>query len=294
MVAKVKQLKENLILFPTAIDVYQVQLIHYLETERYAEALSLLDYLQKFTVDEQTSKEWHVLMTWLRGTVDEQPQQADGEEWTEEMLFRQSVLQKLEQEEQYTEKLLDTLTQTNRLENQLLSLEKLTAIDHPLINPTVRKWLESKQIHPLVQFKALQVLKSRGQTGAIQLIKNGHPQAYFIEQTPLQFNQFPTAVRRVLNRVIEISEISYASIGFFADEIWMGFISCIYGTPLYEQIIRENEQNINKWACVLHQLALESLQIEVDYPSMEEWYGFQPLTDEYWRKTYILLKNHAK
>jgi hypothetical protein len=44
-----KQLKEKIILFPTAIKQYQVQLISFLEKERYAEALSLLTFLQNGT-----------------------------------------------------------------------------------------------------------------------------------------------------------------------------------------------------------------------------------------------------
>jgi hypothetical protein len=287
-----KQLKEKIILFPTAINQYQVQLISFLEKERYAEALSLLTFLQKFSVDDQTSKEWHVLMTWLRGSLDE-PQSNDLQEWSEEMFLRQRVQDKLEQEQNYSVKLLETLTQTSKMEKQLLALEQLTVVSHPQINTRLIDWLEHKQIHPLVQFKALQVLRSRNGKGVVKLHKNGQVLQCNIEYTPLQFNQFPVTVRRILNRVIEASEQSYASIGFFAEEIWQDFVSYIYATSLYQQLSAESQNAIDTWASVLHSLVLESLQIPVDYDDLTELYSVNPIHDEEWRKSYILLKNYA-
>jgi hypothetical protein len=293
MMANAKQLKEKIILFPTAIDRYQVQLISYLEQERYGDALSLLTFLQNFSVDEQTSKEWHVLMTWLRGSIDE-PQDSDLVEWTEEMFLRQRVQDQMEQEEHFADKVLDTLTQTSKMEKQLIALEQLSVVNHPQINSKITEWLENKQIHPLVQFKALQVLRGRNVKGVVRLHKNGQVLQCNIEATPLQLAQFPVSMRRVLNLVIEASEQRYASIGFFAEEIWCDFISYIYVTPLYMNMSSESETGIAAWASVLHQIVLESLQMSIDYEDLKMLYGVDPIADEQRRKAYILLKNYAQ
>ncbi len=292
--ANARTTKEKIILFPTAIDHYQVQLIYYLETERYSEAFSLLKYLEQFSVDEQTSKEWHVLMTWLRGTIDESDTHLQHEEWSEEQIFQQIVQDKMQQEEAYTSKLLDTLMHTSYMEKQLLALEQLTVIEHPEINRLIINWLTSKVIHPLVQFKALQVLKNRGQKGVMKLYKNGQYVECLIEQTPLQFNQFPLPIRRVLNKVIDVSETRYASIGFFAEELWNDFISHNYATSIYYKMANDTEQRINVWASVLHHVVLETLQMTIDYNDFILLYGINPENDEMWRKSYILIKNFVK
>jgi hypothetical protein len=289
-----KKIKEKLILFPTAIDHYQVQLIQYLEMERYADAYALLRYLDQFTVDEQTAKEWTVLKNWLVGTVGaEEGQTFIEDEWTEEQLLRQNVQNKLEREQNFTAKLMETLVQTSRMEKQLVSLEQLSVIENPAINESIKEWLENRQIHPLVQFKALQVLKTRGLKGTVKMYKGGEIVRCVVQDTPLQFNQFPIAVRRVLNRVIEASENTYASIGFFAEEMWTDYVSHIYATPLFQRLSKENDEHLNVWSSVLHHLVMESLHLTVDYKEMIAIYGVDPVTDGYWRKAYLQLKNFA-
>ncbi len=288
-----KKIKEKLILFPTAIDHYQVQLIQYLEMERYSEAYALLRYLDQFTVDEQTAKEWTVLKNWLVGTVGNEEDADSEDEWTEELILRQNVQDKLEREQNFTTKLLETLLQTSRMEKQLVSLEQLSVIDNPTINEAIKEWLENRQIHPLVQFKALQVLKTRGLKGAVKMYKGGEIVRCLVQDTPLQFNQFPVAVRRILNRVIEASENTYASIGFFAEEMWTDYVSHIYGTPLFIRLSKESDEHLNIWSSVLHQLVMESLHLTADYKELIAIYGVDPVSDGYWRKAYMQLKNFA-
>jgi hypothetical protein len=176
----------------------------------------------------------------------------------------------------------------------LLALEQLIVIEHPEISSLVIDWLESKSIHPHVQFKALQLLRSKGLEGVISLRRNGKTLKTLCEQTPLQFSQFPITIRRVLNKVIDGSERSYVSIGFFAEEMWYDFVTAIYATDYYVQLVNASEEQIATWAAVVHHQVLESLNINVDYEELRNIYGIDVAECASWQKSYMMMKNFAK
>ncbi|GJM79232.1 hypothetical protein HMSSN139_17280 [Paenibacillus sp. HMSSN-139] len=84
-------------MFPKTLDYYQIELTRMLETERYGEAVELLQFLlQCQGEDPRHYEEWQALLDWLLGAFPAlkngmpDPQGFEEEEETEEMLARGS------------------------------------------------------------------------------------------------------------------------------------------------------------------------------------------------------------
>lgn len=251
--------KDNIILFPKTIEYYQVQLTRLLETEQYSEAIDLLKFLLQCQGDDvQTYEEWKVLLEWLQTQFTTLSGEEDEEESETEILGQQ-VKKKANEDKEYTKKLLDMLLQETAPDKKFLALDQLVFIDHPQINETLRRWAETVDLHPLVQFKVLQTLKLREVTGNIHMHRCGEEITVKIEHTPLTYEEYPEPILKVMDRVQQISEVNHPALSYFAEQTWKAFLSYTYGTSMYFQIINEEESNTDVWAAALHCISIETM-----------------------------------
>lgn len=282
----------NVILFPKTIQYYQVRLTRMLETEQYAEAIQLLKFLLQCQGDDQRAfEEWRLLLDWLQNQFDAlQDVDEQNDDVTEADMLARHVQAKLESDQYYTKKLLDMLLQEESIEKKFIALDQLVYIDHPHINDTLKRWIETVDLNPLVQYKVLQTLKLREVSGQIHMYRNGEHIEIDIMDVPLHYDDYPSAIVAVLNRVQEVSEVNHPALSYFAEQTWKAFLSHNYGTVMYDQLVHMEGITIDIWAAALHYISVETMQGLTEAEETFECYG---LTEEHlfqWEQAYRFFK----
>jgi hypothetical protein len=284
---------DNVILLPKTIDFYELELTRFLQLEQYGEALELLAFLLRFP-DLEANKhgQWEALQEWLETMVP----QADlapldnGEEEleSEEGLLRQAVAEKTTGSADYPDKLIYML-ENGTMEQKLIAVEQLIFVDHIDVSPSIIKLLKQSELHPSIQFKALQSLKIRGEKGIVCMLRNGSEICVEIEQTPLSEDEFPPVIREMLGRLNEISEADHPDFSFFAQQAWHEFLVFAYGTPLYSQLLEQEESGIDIWASSLHAVLQQLLFGSFDQEEIMEKYAITGSMILRWKQTFKIL-----
>ncbi len=283
--------RDNVILFPKTVEYYQIQLTRLLESEQYAEAVRLLRFLLQCQADDhRTFEEWKMLLKWLETTFVESDE--SEEEATEGELYQRHIREKAANDPHYTKNLLEVLLEDPALERKMLALEQLIVIDHPQINDTLRRWAVEVELHPLVQFKVLQTLKIRGDKGVVQLEKCGETVHLDIQETPLEFDEFPASMSAILDKVKEISEIHHPALTYFAEQTWKEYLSYIYGSSKYENLKRIDSAMIPVWAAGLYHVVMETVLGAADESETRQLYGIAKSNAPQWKHAYRTLKNY--
>lgn len=295
-----EQPTNNVILFPKTAEFYQFELTRMLETERYGEAIRLLQFLIGCQQpDERLHEEWIALLQWLQTMFPEslfEEEHGTGEdEWTEADMLRERLAAKASQDSGYAERLLDMLKSRQSLENQLLALDQLALLEHSELNITASlvEWLTEREWHPLIQYKGLQTLKLRGMTGMLELRKNGETLLVNVEDTPLSFEDFPSIVNEIMDRVQEISQTNQPALAYFAQETWNEFLAFIYGTSSYRQMLRQDREYVDVWASALHLVLLQRVFHTGDKEEIFDLYGITGAMEFQWEQAYRIMQQFA-
>lgn len=287
--------KEKVILLPKTVDYYQIELTRMLEAGQYGDAVQLLRFLLKCkTDDERLDDEWQALLDWLETAVPEQPQESDEDSESETDLFRQHLRQKTVIDSKYAENLLDTLLHHTSVEKKMLALEQLAYIEHPEIDNALHHWIENSKLHPIVQFRVLQILKSRGMKGKIKVHKESATAVVDIEETPPSFEQFPPQINEIVARVQRISEVNNPALFYFAEQTWHEFLAFIYGTPVYDQLLSQEEQETDVWAAAFHWMLLESMFDTNGVEEIKELYGITSDLTFSWERAFEVMNSFSR
>lgn len=251
-----------------------------LETERYAEAVELLQFLlQCQGEDPRHYEEWQALLDWLIGAF---PALKDGavnrqdfedEEETEEMLARRLAEAKLAEDTGYADKLLHTVRNKPLSEQTFLALEQLAYLDRPEIDDALIGWITREELHPLLQYRVLQTLRRRGTTGTLVFTRGGERIEVEIESIPLKPEDFPPAIQAVLDRVGDQTQVHDPTLFYFAQELWSQFVMALYGTVDYRSLLGEEDAVIDIWAAALHQMVADSLSGSQTDEEIRAMYG---------------------
>jgi len=295
-----EQPTSNVILFPKTAEFYQFELTRMLETERYGEAIRVLQFLIGCQQpDERLHEEWQALLQWLLTMFPEERFEAERgseeEDLTEAEMLRDRLAAKAQQDSGYAEKLLGMLDNRQTLENQLLALDQLALLEHSGVNITARlvEWITAREWHPLIQFKGLQTLKLRGMTGLLELRKNGETILVQVEDTPSGFEEFPSIVNEIMDRVQEISETNQPALAYFAQETWHEFLAFIYGTASYRLMLRQDRDHVDVWASALHLVLLEKVFHSGDKMEIFDLYGITGSMEFQWEQAYRMMQQFA-
>ncbi|PNQ85654.1 hypothetical protein [Paenibacillus polymyxa] len=264
--SKVTTKENNIVLFPKTLDYYQIQLSVMLENERYGEAMAMLRFLMQCQGQEQKQyDEWNALSQWLEAAF---PQYADSgavtdnveeDEVSEVELARRHARFKQEQDAGYGNKLLQMAMDQPLSEQTILALEQLSYLELPEIDDALLRWITEREIHPLLQFRVLQTLRRRGMEGTIEIRRVDEKTEIDIETVPLQPDEFPEAIMRILERVADQTEVHEPTLFYFAQELWSQFVMAVYGTKDYRSMLVEEDGMPDIWAAALHQTVSESL-----------------------------------
>ncbi|MBP1938292.1 hypothetical protein J2Z20_003212 [Paenibacillus sediminis] len=250
-----------------------------LETERYGEAISLLELLLKFQgQDERHYEEWAALRDWLKTSFPQEEGHAsnreeDEDDWSEQELTRRHVQSKLAQDGEYADKLLRAVMEEPFSDQALLALEQLAYIDQPEVDDALIKWLDNRSVHPLIQFRILQTLKRRGMNGVVTFFRGQEQVEVEVESVPLEPGEFPMGIVRILERVADQTEIHEPALFYFAQEMWMQFVMASYGTANYRSMLSEEDYMIDIWAAALHQTVSESVSGDIQSEEIRSLYG---------------------
>lgn len=284
----------NVIILPQTIKFYQIELTRMLENEQYREAHQLLQFLLSCQqVDEQTSDEWKFLSQWLETVLNGADPDIAGEaeELSEIGMIRHHLNKKIEYDQGYVDRLLNTLGSDASFNNQVLALEQLTHIDHPLIDESLIQWLTSQELHPWIQFKGMQSLKQRGIQQSLEIPRNGKKIKIDLQEVPLQTDEFPEHIMDIMNKVQSITEVNDPELYRFVEHIWEQFVSFIYGTAMYRRLASQDEGLTDAWAAALHRTMLDMLSYNYDADTFQETYG---LTEELifmYEQAYVVLQH---
>lgn len=277
----------NVVLFPKTLDFYQIELTRMLETERYHEAIELLEFLlQCQGQDERQLEEWQSLLGWLRTTFPEAAYndreaaelgdevELDEPTHTQEHMMRDKVRLKQAEDRDYEEKLLRTAMERPVSERTLLALEQLAYLEQPEIDEQIIEWLQTDtQLHPLIQFRILQTLRRRGYRGNVHYMHQQERIDVEVETVPLDPTEFPIPFIQILERVADKAEVTAPNLFYFAQELWSQFIMSIYGTQNYLWISRGDDAEIDIWAAALHQTVAMTLEGTADEEEIRGLYG---------------------
>lgn len=248
-------------MFPKTLDYYQIELTRMLETERYSEAMELLSFLLSCEgQDPKHYQEWQSLLEWLMSAFPQsESNQLQEEPEDEELFVRRHIEQKLHEDPNYGEKLLDTVINQPMSERSLLALEQLVFIDSPEIDDALLNWLSNEELHPLLQFRVIQILARRGNKESLYVKRGKENVEIQFKDVPLKTNLFPYPIQAVLERVEEQAAIHNPTLFYFAQELWYQFIMSIYGTVNYKTILKEDDTELDIWAGALHAVVSKHL-----------------------------------
>ncbi|MBP1905035.1 hypothetical protein J2Z32_001660 [Paenibacillus turicensis] len=248
-------------MFPKTLDYYQIELTRMLETERYSEAMDLLSFLLSCEgQDPKHYEEWQSLLEWLMSAFPQSESNQMQEETEDEELFvRKHIEQKLHEDPNYGEKLLDTVINQPMSERSLLALEQLAFVDLPQIDDALLNWISNEELHPLLQFRVIQILARRGNKESFYVKRGKENVEIQFKDVPLKTNLFPYPIQAVLERVEEQAAIHNPTLFYFAQELWYQFIMSIYGTVNYKTILKEDDTELDIWAGALHAVVSKHL-----------------------------------
>lgn len=260
------------------LDKYQNQLTRMLESEQYGEAKELLRFLLHCQGEEKRHyEEWSNLLTWLDVAFPEHAgsEASDPSSYIDdsEETLREQALNPGDYDEEYVQQVLYVLQHHPLPDQQLLALERATYLTHPQVDETILNWMTSADLHPELQFKALQCLKKRGVTGTVQLERLGETVELEIEATPLAAEDFPPVTARVVERVESVTEVIEASLPHFARELWKECLHCLYGTSAYNRLQNDDDETVDCYSAALHQSLELSLYGRVNDDDVREAYG---------------------
>ncbi|WP_245251303.1 hypothetical protein [Paenibacillus turicensis] len=232
-----------------------------LETERYSEAMDLLSFLLSCEgQDPKHYEEWQSLLEWLMSAFPQSESNQMQEETEDEELFvRKHIEQKLHEDPNYGEKLLDTVINQPMSERSLLALEQLAFVDLPQIDDALLNWISNEELHPLLQFRVIQILARRGNKESFYVKRGKENVEIQFKDVPLKTNLFPYPIQAVLERVEEQAAIHNPTLFYFAQELWYQFIMSIYGTVNYKTILKEDDTELDIWAGALHAVVSKHL-----------------------------------
>ncbi|PYI52193.1 hypothetical protein [Paenibacillus flagellatus] len=291
-------------MFPKTIEYYQNELTRMLEGERYGEAVRMLRFLLQCRHDDpQYKEEWQSLLGWLTVTFPEEVEAAlgenrqdsdeNGDEETESDMLRRHVRAKAAGDSKFTDKLLDMLAPHAPIEKQMMALEQIAHLDKRTVGERLKRWLTESRLHPLVQFRALQVLRSIQESGEIEIRKLGQTMRLAIAETPLAYEDYPERIRSVLDRVREVAESNQPGMIGFADETWRDFLAFVYGTSVYEELLAVDETGRDVWAAALHHTVQETAFGSADEEELAEWYGLTGAPGKAYHKALQVIKLFA-
>lgn len=245
-----------------------------LETERYSEAVELLNFLlQCQGEDERTYEEWGALLHWLLTAFPNSGQEENEEDRTEADILMDHVHKRTIEDPGYTEKLMASLQSSKEIDKKLLALGQLAYIDHPGINPMLKDWIERESLHPLIQSKVIQTLKTRGVEGELQFGRGQEHIIIDIDAYPMTMDDFPPQMKDILERVQKISEIQSPALSYFAEETWLEFLFFIYGTSVYAQLLEQDDSTLDVWAAALHYVLAHTMDTEQKLSEIYDLYG---------------------
>ncbi|WP_245850653.1 hypothetical protein [Paenibacillus herberti] len=250
-----------------------------LEAEQYSEAKRVLQFLLQCRGEDQRHyEEWGNLLSWLEMAFPDSDGQGAGapDDPSEEDL-RQTALNPSEQDESYVQQVLYIMKNHPMLDQQLLALERAAHLRSPEVDVTIREWLGQEPLHPVVQFKALQCLRRRGDSGTLRLDRLGESTELEIEWTPLDLDDYPEPVRRILGRVESVTETMDPTLPHFARELWKECLQYLYGSSAYTRMLSEEEAVVDSYAAALHQTLLLAVYGTADEDEIRHTYG---ITDE--------------
>lgn len=263
------------------LDHYQIQLTRMLESEQYGEAKNLLRFLLQCKGEEDRHyEEWGSLLSWLDMAFPEEGAGEDGlvaaksDEDENETAIREQLLNPPDQDEAYVRQVLYIMANHPMIDQQILALERAAFIRAPEVDATIRDWLTSQEdIHPVVQFKALQCLRKREAAGLIELKRMGELVELDIEATPLSMDEFPQPVSRILERVESVSESDDPTLPHFARELWKESLQFLYGSSAYLWMLREDDDTVDCYAAALHLTLLLTVYGSANDDDIRDTYG---------------------
>jgi len=274
-----------------------------LENERYGEAMDLLRFLlQCQGQDQRHYDEWRALLEWLeaafpnsrQGKTDREDAGEAEEEPNEDDMKRQNVQAKLAEDRFYADKLLRTAKQEPFSEQNLLALEQLSYLEGADIDQALVQWLQSRPLHPLLQFRVLQTLRKRGMQGNIELLRGQERANIDMEAVPLNPEEFPPQIGLITERVAEQTEVQEPTLYYFAQEMWTQFIMAVYGTDDYHSIVDEqDDETIDIWAAALHQIVSETLTGSRGDEEIRHLYGVTDTMRFRFEQAYRTMKQFA-
>lgn len=283
-------------LLPRALDEYRRQLALLLEGERYGEACRLLDFLlQCGGAAVRWHDDWRALrqgLETMRSASGEGTGGADDARGEEEWL-RDTVNERASADRSYAERLIHAVVGERDPERQLAALSQLRFVPHPDVPARLRDWLAHADQHPLVQFRALQVLRAHGQEGFADVRRDGGRLLVCIDEVPLRFEDFPPAIRRVQERVRLGAETVDPSLAEFADDLWRECVQAAFGTSTYALMTENDDAQADIWAAALHRLLLERLHGRADDGEVRERYGITDGLRSRYEHAFRWLKRYA-
>lgn len=257
------------------LDHYQFQLTRMLEAEQYGEARELLQFLLHCQGEDQRHyEEWSNLLKWVEMAF---PESLTGRDPTQTSVneddLRKQALDPGEQDEEYINQVLYIMKHHPMIDQQMLALERAALLVSAEVSREIREWLAEPGLHPVVQFKALQCLRKRGEQGGISLERLGEHVRLEIEATPLSLEDFPQPVLAVLERVERVTEIIDATLPHFARELWKECLQFLYGTPTYSWMLDERDELVDCFAAALHLALVTAAYGSADEEGIRDSYG---------------------
>ncbi|MGQ8874855.1 hypothetical protein [Paenibacillus sp. TSA_86.1] len=238
-----------------------------LENERYGEAMDLLRFLMQCQgQDERHYDEWRALLEWLQAAFPQYEEmempitrKEEEEDVSEEMMARQHAKLKLAQDDGYADKLLRTVMEGPLTEQTTLALEQLAFLDVPKVDEELIQWLQTKTLHPLLQFRVLQTLRRRGGQEIVRFTRGEEDVEIEIADVPLKPEEFPLQIVQILERVADQTEVHEPTLFYFAQELWIQYVMAVYGTRDYQSMLEPNDAMTDIWAAALHMTVADSL-----------------------------------
>ncbi|WP_102716485.1 hypothetical protein [Paenibacillus castaneae] len=264
------------------LDHYQVQLTRMLEAEQYGEAKELLRFLLHCQgEDARHYEEWDSLLTWLDMAF---PEDGIGEAGTgftiakqekeeDEATFREQLLNPPDQDEAYVNQVVYIMQNHPMIDQQILALERAAYIQSADLDDSIKHWLLTEQVHPVVQFKALQCLRKRGAVGTLTLERLGETVELDLSETPLSMDDFPLQVNRIVERTEQVAEVDDPTLPHFARELWKESLQFLYGTTAYHWMLREDEDTVDYFAAALHLTLLLTVYGSANDDDIRDTYG---------------------
>lgn len=97
-----------------------------------------------------------------------------------------------------------------------------------------------------------------------------------MEDIPSNFDDYPRTIQEILYKVKEVCEVHEPSLYYIVEQLWKEWLAFIFGTHVFDELMKVQEEEVPIWAAALHYTASKWVSEIEPMEEIMTYYGILP------------------